>query len=130
MILIKTRVAPSGLHGHGLFAVEPVARGTPIWRFLPGFDRDFSPEEFASLPPPAREHTRWFSYVNTANGHFILSGDHACFINHSPTPNTGAPADATGAVTTQALRDIPAGEEITCNYFDFDAEAAGKLGLT
>ena len=30
--------------------------------------------------------------------------------------------------TTEALRDIAAGEEITCNYFDFDADAARKLG--
>jgi len=28
-----------------------------------------------------------------------------------------------------ALRDIAAGEEITCNYFEFDADAPGKLGL-
>jgi hypothetical protein len=129
MMLIKTRVGPSGIHGHGLFAIEAVARGTPIWRYLPGFDHDFSPEQFAALPPLAREHTRWFSFVNKADGHVILSGDHACFINHSPSPNTGAPPGATAPVTTEALREIAAGEEITCNYFDFDADAPRKLGF-
>jgi SET domain-containing protein len=129
MMLIKTRVAPSGIHGQGLFAVEAVTRGTPIWRFLRGFDHDFSPEEFAALPPLAREHTRWFCFVNKADGHVILSGDHACFINHSPTPNTGAPPGTTASVTTEALREIAAGEEITCNYFDYDADTPWKLGL-
>jgi len=129
MMLIKTRVGPSAIHGMGLFTIDPVPRGTPIWRFLPGFDHDFSPEQFAALPPLAQEHTRWFCFVSKADGHVILSGDHACFINHSLQPNTGAPPDAALPVTTVALRDIAPGEEITCNYFEFDADAPRKLGL-
>lgn len=129
MMLIKTRVQPSGIHGMGLHTVEPVPRGTPVWRFEPGFDHDFSPDQFASLPPLARDHTRWFCFVSQSDGHVILSGDHACFINHSLTPNTGAaPGDKEPAFTV-ALRDIAAGEEITCNYFDYDADTWWKLGL-
>ncbi|NBR85452.1 MAG: SET domain-containing protein-lysine N-methyltransferase [Verrucomicrobia bacterium] len=129
MMLIRTRVAPSSIHGMGLFTVEPVAKGTPIWRFEPGFDRAFTPEQFNALPPRARDHIRWFSYVSEADGHRILSGDHACFMNHSPEPNTGTLPDSTTPVTTVTLRDLAADEEITCNYFAFDAEAPQKLGL-
>ena len=129
MMLIKTRVAPSQIHGMGLFAVDAIPRGTPIWRFLPGFDHDFSPAQFAELPMLAREHTRWFCFVRKENGHVILSGDHACFINHSVNSNTGAPEDAGAPVTTVALRDIASGEEITCNYFHYDADTPWKLGL-
>ena len=128
-MLIETCVQPSGIHGLGLFAVRPVPRGAPIWRFEPGFDQDFSPARFAALPPPAQRHTRWFSFVRRDDDHVILSGDHACFMNHSPSPNTGAPPGATPPVVTQALRDIAAGEEITCNYYEFDADAPRKLGL-
>lgn len=32
-------------------------------------------------------------------------------------------------VTTVALRDIAAGEEITCDYRAYDADTAWKLGL-
>jgi hypothetical protein len=113
----------------GLFAIEPLAKGTPIWRFLPGFDHDFTPADFRALPALARQHTRWFCFVSKVDGHVILSGDHACFINHSSTPNTGAPAEAPPPVTTVALRDIAAGEEITCNYYAYDADTAWKLGL-
>lgn len=128
MMLIRTRVGPSAIHGMGLFAVDPLPRGTPIWRFQPGFDHDFAPAEFAALPDPARAHTRWFCFVSRVDGHVILSGDHACFINHDPRPNTGALPDAPAPVTTVALRDIAAGEEITCDYWSYDADTAWKLG--
>ena len=59
----------------------------------------------------------------------MLSGDHACFINHSDTPNTGAAVNPALPVTTVALRDIQAGEEITCNYWAYDADTPWKLGL-
>jgi len=129
MMLIKTRVGPSSIHGQGLLAAEFIPCGAPCWRFQPGFDHDFSPAQFAALPPEARRHTRWFCFVSMEDGHVILSGDHACFINHSFTPNTGAPHEARPPVTTVALRDIALGEEITCNYFDYDADAPWKLGL-
>jgi SET domain-containing protein len=129
MMLIRTRVGPSAIHGMGLFAIDPLPRGTPIWRFQPGFDHDFAPAEFTALPDPARAHTRWFCFVSRVDGHVILSGDHACFINHDSRPNTGAPPDAPAPVTTVALRDIAAGEEITCDYWSYDADTAWKLGL-
>ena len=129
MMLIETRVRPSGIHEMGLFTVAFVPRGTPVWRFERGFDHDFSPAQFAALPPLAQKHTRWFCFVSRETGHVILSGDHACFINHAPAPNTGALPDAQPPVVTVALRDLAAGEEITCNYFAYDADAPWKLGL-
>ena len=77
----------------------------------------------------AREHTRWFCFVSKVDGHVILSGDHACFINHSPTNNTGAPLNPQPPVTTVALRDLAAGEEITCDYWSYDADTSWKLCL-
>jgi len=129
MMLIPNRVQPSAIHGLGLFTVAFVPAGTPVWRYLPGFDHDFSPADFAALPPLARAHVRWFCFVSRYNGHVILSGDHACFINHSPPPSTGAPPDAPSPVTTVALRDLAVGEEITCDYFAYDADTPWKLGL-
>jgi SET domain-containing protein len=129
MMLIATSVRPSGIHGLGLYAVRFVPRGTPVWRFEAAFDHDFSPAQFAALPPLAQQHTRWFCFVSRLDGHVILSGDHACLINHSPVPNTGALPDAKPPVVTVALRDIAAGEELTCNYYDYDADTPWKLGL-
>lgn len=128
MILIPARVAPSRIHGLGLFTVEALPRGTPVWRFVPGFDQSFSADQFAALPAVAQAHLKWFAYVDRDSGGRILSGDHACFMNHDPSPNTGLPAAGATPGTTVTLRDLAAGEELTCDYQAFDAEVAWKLG--
>lgn len=127
-MLVKTYIAPSTIHGMGLFATEPIPEGTPFWRFEPDFDRVISPKRLAALPELTQQHVRWFAYMDEREGGYVLSGDFCCFMNHSTNPSTGAPASAQPPVTTVALRDIAVGEELTCNYFAFDAEAANKLG--
>lgn len=128
MMLVRTRVAPSAIHGMGLFAVGAIPYGTPVWRFQPGFDRAFSPEAMAALPAAAQAHLRWFAYLDLSSGSWVLSGDHTCFMNHAALPNTGALAHATEPITTVALCDIAPGDELTCDYRTFDAEARQKLG--
>jgi len=127
MLLVKAFAQASALHGLGVFAVEFVPKGTPIWRFESGFDRAFTPEQFAGLPPLAQAHLRQHAYPDAA-GNWILSGDLTIFMNHSSPPNTGAPPGAPEPVTTVALRDIQAGEELTCDYYAFDGAAEKKLG--
>lgn len=128
MILVPTQVRPSAIHGLGLFAVRPIPKGTPFWRFQAGFDRMFPAAQADLLPEVSRDHLRWFGWVTKETREIVLSGDHACFMNHSPCPNTGLPPDAEPPFTTVALRDIAAGEELTCDYRAFDADVAWKLG--
>lgn len=130
MLLIRTRVAPSRIQGLGLFTVEAVPAGAPVWRFQPGFDRALTPPEVSALPAPAREYVERYGYRRLSDGVWILSGDHACFMNHAVPPNTGMPPGQPGALCTVALRDLAAGEELTCDYFAFDADAARKLTPT
>lgn len=127
MLLVRTYIGPSRIHGMGLFAAEPLAKGTPFWRFEPDFDQAISPERFAVLPELTQQHIRWFAYKSQTDAHYILSGDFCCFMNHSTEPNTGALPDSQPPVTTVTLRDIAQGEELTCDYFAFDAEANSKL---
>lgn len=128
MMRVKCRVGPSSIHGMGLFAEDFLPRGTPIWQFVAGFDRALATATVAALPDLAREHIRHFAFISPSDDHWILSGDHACFMNHAEFPNTGASSDETSPVITIALRDIAAGEEMTCNYLSFDADAHRKLG--
>jgi SET domain-containing protein len=127
MMLVPTRVAPSRIHGNGLIAISCIPKGTPVWRFQPGFDQRFDARTFSELPENAQAHLRWFAYLSIEDGHWHLSGDHTCFMNHAEQPNTGAVGDSQGPVTTVALRDIAEGEELTCDYRAFDSEAAMKL---
>jgi uncharacterized protein len=128
MLLVKACAKPSALHGLGVFAVDFVPKGAPIWRFEPGFDRAFTPDQFAALPPLAQAHLRQHAYPEATSGNWILSGDLTIFMNHSSPPNTGALPEAVEPVTTVALREIAAGEELTCDYYAFDGAAATKLG--
>jgi SET domain-containing protein len=48
MLLVRTRLAPSAIHGLGVFAAEPIARGAEVWRFTPGFDLDLALRDIAA----------------------------------------------------------------------------------
>jgi hypothetical protein len=128
MLLVKASARPSPLHGLGIFAVEFIPQGTPIWRFEPEFDRAFTPGQFAALPEPAQAHVRHFAYLDSATDNWMLNGDLTIFMNHAAEPNTGAPSGVAEPILTVALRDIAAGEEMTCDYYAFDGAAEKKLG--
>ena len=55
MLLVKTYLDKSPIHGLGVFAAEPIPKGTKIWRFVEGFDRCYTPKQFAKLPKAARD---------------------------------------------------------------------------
>jgi SET domain-containing protein len=114
MLKVRTRLGKSPIHGIGLFADEPIAEGTVIWDYDPRFDLTFVAEDLGLLSAPAREQVEKYSYFEEEIGAYILCGDDARFMNHSPTPNA---AEVPG-VRTVAARAIAAGEEITCNYAD------------
>jgi hypothetical protein len=42
MLLVKTYLSASPIHGIGLFAAEPIAKGTVIWCFDERVDRRFT----------------------------------------------------------------------------------------
>ncbi len=130
MLLIPTDLAPSHIHGLGVFTRQPVAAGTEIWRFQAGFDTTFLVEDLQELPEPAREFLRHYAYLDRTTGQFVLNADHGRFMNHSATPTTGIDpriGNAAGDPVTVALADLPAGTELTCDYRSFDGDVAWKL---
>jgi SET domain-containing protein len=121
MLLIKTRVGPSLIHGNGVFACEDVDRGGLIWRFEPSFDRIIAEEELKQLPAPFREYLDMYAYRSKdLGGRMVLSCDHAKFLNHSSEPNTEELP-----FRSVASRRIVSGDEITCDYGAFCTDWAG-----
>ena len=114
MLLVKTYLAHSAIHGLGVFAGEFIRKGTKIWRFVEGFDRVYSPKEFARLPKPARDYIRFHGY--RVDGEILLTADHDHHMNHSDNPNTFLKSGY-----AIARRNIAKGEEITNDYREFDA---------
>jgi uncharacterized protein len=123
MLLVKTRLEKSPIHGIGLFAAEPIRKGTLIWRLDFAIDVQLTASQIETLAPPARAQIRKYSYRDRVLGTYVLCGDDARFFNHAPDPNCLDLPDAKGG-TTVAARDIAEGEELTCDYAAFDADHA------
>jgi SET domain-containing protein len=121
MFLIPTFLAPSTIHGMGVFTAVDVPAGTNIWFFDDGVDWRIRPEELLAFPEPFRTRVRDYSYVD-GEGFHVFCGDNARYMNHSEDPN----CDDSGDVYTVARRDLTAGEELTCDYRSFDAESVDR----
>ncbi len=128
MLLVSASIRPSPIHGYGCFTNEPISKGQVIWVFDPRIDGIIPCEELASLPAPAQAFLNMYGYVTTRDGArvIVLCGDHAKHMNHADRPNTLDLRDGTERCV--AVRDIAAGEELTCNYYEFDGDACLKLG--
>jgi uncharacterized protein len=117
MLLISTYLAPSAIEGIGVFAGEPVSRGRLMWDLNPKFDVFVHPHEMEGLPPHMQDFIARYSYPHLEMpGVVIVDSDNGRFMNHSLEPNTDFRIFDKG----YALADIAAGEELTCNYHEFD----------
>ena len=111
MLVIITYIAPSSIHGLGLFAAEDIHAGRVWWRYDPALDQARTPEQVAAMEPDAREF--WETYAfKRRDGVMVLCFDHARFVNHADYPNSRDDDDGCSV----AVVDIPAGTEITENY--------------
>ncbi len=122
MLLVSTFVTQSPIQGLGVFAAEFIAKGSLIWELHPKFDIFIDIAEIEALPAHLQVFFERYTYPHLEMpGMVVLDADNGRFINHSPTPNTDFRIFDRG----YALADIAAGEEITCNYFEFDPTFTG-----
>jgi SET domain-containing protein len=124
LLLVKTRLAQSLIHGIGLFAGEFIAEGTVVWASHPHVDIRLTAEQIAGLPEPGRGQIRKYSYRERQSGLYVLCGDDARFFNHSTRPNCVDVLTDGGEDLTLAARGIAEGEEMTCDYALFDLDLA------
>lgn len=96
--------------GFGVFARQPIPQGTITW-VLDSLDHLLTAAAAARLPVglmAAFDH----DYYRNWDGLYVLTHDHARFMNHSCRPNC---AHAFSDVEI-AIRDIAAGEELSNDY--------------
>ncbi len=116
MLLVKTFLGESKIHGIGLFAAESLKKGTVIWEFSPHIDMTFPITRVHEAPQQVKEFLNTYGYVPIERPDvYIICVDNARFINHADKPNTD---DTTGK--TIASRDIASGEEILSDYTSFE----------
>lgn len=114
MLTIKTRVAPSKVHGLGLFTEEHLSKEQIIWVQNPIIDKCIPKDLLETLPLIMQEYLHHFSWQDE-DGDFFISFDNDKYMNHSDNPNTRNDHPE----FCFALCDIAAGEELTCDYMKF-----------
>lgn len=124
MLLISTYVAPSTIQGLGVFVDEYVPRGSLIWKYNPKFDILVNELELGALPPHVQMFIGRYSYPHLEmEGHRVIDVDNGKYMNHSLTPNTDFRIFDVG----YSLVDLAPGDEITCNYHEFDPDFVGFM---
>lgn len=75
MLLIRTEIRPSKIHGLGCFSIEKVKKGQIIWVFDPRIDTRFEVSEMYNLHDVAKEFVMIYGYQEIINGkglsHFV-----------------------------------------------------------
>jgi uncharacterized protein len=117
MMLVETFVGPSAIEGVGVFAVERIRAGTKIWTFDRRFDIAIPRAELLAKPACVSSLMVRYAYpFHEDHDVLILESDNGRFMNHSFEPNT----DFKPQIDAFAVRDIAPGEELLCDYREFD----------
>jgi len=128
MMLVPTYLDRSPIHGIGIFATTFIPGGTTVWEFTPNADQVFSEDDLARLLPLQRETILFYGYIEPGREGVVLCCDNARHFNLLRTPNCASrEVSAHGYISTVALHDIAAGEELTYP-FEEDLDARRKLG--
>lgn len=127
MLLVKTKIGPSKIEGIGLFAAEFIPKGTPLWKFMPGFDVVKEKKDLASLSEASRE--QFLKYSSNFGGKYVLGFDDSRFWNHSEQPNVKQDFSSDPFGIEIAARDIEEGEELTEDYKLYDDDFDRKMQI-
>lgn len=108
--------------GLGVFAAADIPKGTVVYVRDP-LEVKLAPREFNALDAAQKAAVEKYSYVD-AQGHLIVSWDHAKYMNHSCDCNT----IGTAYGFEIAVRDIKAGEELTTEYGVLNIQLEYEIG--
>lgn len=127
MLMVKTFVAEDSHGGLGLFAAESIAAGTVVWTYNPRFDQFYTLVQYRKLSAEEQKivaHHGYRATIKDVHG-VLLSHDNDRYINHSQNPNIVCSYENSKVMDSRFARitagsEIPAGNELTANYYDFD----------
>lgn len=127
LLLVRTAVRPSPIHGLGCFTCEPIRSGTVIWQLNALVDISFSGAQILAMPESFQIFLAQYASKDFGLDRYVFCSDNARFINHAVPPNLthNAPSSAEKIF---ANKDISAGEELTLDYqFVDDPNEAGNV---
>lgn len=120
MLTVNTRIAPSTIHGIGLFAAQEIEAGTLVWKHSLSLDPVWLKDDVGELCGNEKAAMLNYCYVNS-RGEYVLCGDDARFWNFSETPNCDVTMARRGENPVIAVKKIKRGEEMTISFrSDYD----------
>lgn len=111
----RIQVRRSGIHGKGVFALQPLAPGETVIEYT---GEVITWREALRRHPHDPQDPNHTFYFHIDDGHVIdakVGGNAARWINHACSPNCEADEDG-GRVFIRALRAIEPGEELFYDY--------------
>jgi len=116
MLLVRTFVRESPIHGLGLFADQPIRKGDAIWAFDDRLDRIIRVADLPAYPEHVIDYLEIYCEYFPELDVLVLSGDNDRYTNHDDSPNTAVILPNAPEARVVAVRGIAPGEEITCDY--------------
>lgn len=107
-VIVKTRIAPSKIHGVGIFALRDITKGEKLYGDR--FARPYRLQKLDKLRPEVKELLlAYYPSIITGSPFIYPNCLLQTYMNHAEGPNYDG-------VTDMTLVDIKEGEEITENY--------------
>jgi uncharacterized protein len=111
----RIQVRRSGVHGKGVFAVQPIAEGETIVEYVGEVITWKEAQRRHPHDPNDPNHTFYFHVDDKRVIDAKHGGNSSRWINHSCAPNCEADEED-GRVFIKALRNIEPGEELSYDY--------------
>jgi len=108
-------VRTSRLHGQGVFATAPIAKGTRVIEYLGERISHAEADSRYDAKHPDDNHTFLFIVDSRTVIDAGVHGNEARFVNHACQPNCESVIEQR-RVFIEAIRDIAPGEELTYDY--------------
>jgi SET domain-containing protein len=108
-------VRRSGIHGRGVFATQPIRKGTRIIEYRGERITNATADRRYADVPDEDNHTFLFGVDDKWVIDAGVGGNAARWINHSCDPNCEA-VDDEGRIYIEAIRSIHPGEELSYDY--------------
>ena len=114
-VFCKLGISP--IHGIGVFAIRPIAKGiNPLKSYIGNREIDIPKKDIKHLPKGVRSQIDMFCYYNRTKVSIPVNGmnsfDLAVYLNHSKRPNLRFKKNG----TLQSLISIAQGEELFIDY--------------
>jgi hypothetical protein len=111
----RIQVRRSGVHGKGVFALQPIAKGERIIEYVGEVVTWIQAQKRHPHDPKDPNHTFFFHVDDKHVIDAAVGGNAARWINHACEPNCKA-EEEDGRIFIDAARDIAPGEELFYDY--------------